>query len=151
MSKTCILCHIVFGTKNRKPTIPPLTKGDLFRYITGIVKEKKCSLITINGMPEHIHMLIELHPSVPLAEIVRAVKQSSSTWIKQDRLTWNKFPYFDSWGRGYYAASVSPKLKDECKNYIKNQELHHGGESFVNELRYLIEKTGLEWYESEWE
>ena len=148
MSKTCILCHLVFGTYKRKTTIPTLSKPILYPYISGIIKNKRCSLKAIGGMPDHIHILIDLNPSVPLAELVRAVKQSSSAWMKEDRLS---FPMFTGWGKGYYASSVSPKLKDACIDYITNQELHHGGEGFLNELRYLIEKTGLQWYEDDWD
>ena len=99
-------------------------------------------------MPDHIHLLIDLNPTVPLAELVRAVKQSSSGWMKEDRLS---FPLFDGWGKGYFASSVSPSLEEVCKEYINSQELHHGGEGFVNELHYLIEKTGLQWYDEDWE
>lgn len=147
MSKTCILCHIVFGTKKRKSTVPTLSKPLLYPYISGIIKGKHCILLSINGMPDHIHLLIDLNPTVCLSELVRAVKQSSSNWIKERR---HSFPLFEGWGKGYYAASVSPKLKEACKTYIHNQELHHGGEGFVNELKYLIENTGLQWYEDEW-
>ena len=148
MSKTCILCHIVFGTRKRKFTIPTLSKPNLYQYITGIIKAKNCSRIAINGMPDHIHVLVDLNPTVPLAEMVRSIKQSSSNWIKENgRL----FPLFDGWGKGYYAASVSPKLKESCISYISGQELHHGGDGFVRELRFLIEKTGMEWYDEEWE
>ena len=148
MSKTCILCHIVFGTKKRKLTIPSLSKPELYRYIAGIVKEKKCRLLAINGMPDHVHMFIDLNPAVSLSEMVRSVKQSTSLWVKEHRAS---FPLFESWGKGYYASSVSPKLKESCMVYITDQERHHGGESFVNELKYLIEKTGMEWYDNEWD
>lgn len=148
MSKTCILCHIVFGTKKRKPAIPSLSKPDLYRYIAGIIKGKNCNMITINGMPDHLHLLVDLHPSVPVAELVRAVKQSSTNMMKDNP---SLFPWFEGWGRGYFASSVSPKLKEACKKYISEQEIHHGGEGFVIELRYLIEKNGLEWFPDEWE
>ena len=147
MSKTCILCHVVFGTKNRIATIPSLSKPKLYPYIAGIIKNKVCKLIAIGGMPDHVHFLIDLSPIISMAELVRTVKQASSIWMKEDR---NSFPLFDGWCKGYYAASVSPTLKEGCIAYINGQELHHGGESFVRELRYLIEKTGLEWYEDDW-
>lgn len=148
MSKTCILCHIVFGTKSRKPTLPSLSKPELYSYITGIIKNKGCQLLAIDGMPDHIHLLIDLSPNECLKDVVRSIKQSSSIWIKEHC---QKFPLFDGWGKGYYASSVSPKLKESCKDYIKNQQLHHGGEGFERELKYLIEKSGLEWYDNEWE
>ena len=148
MSKTCILCHIVFCTKKRKNTIPSLSKPLLYPYLAGIIKNKKSQLLAIGGMPDHIHFLIDLNPDLALSELVRALKQSSSMWMKQDRLS---FPLFESWGKGYYAASVSPKLKDACKVYISNQELHHGGEGFLTELRRLIDNIGLQWYDQDWE
>ena len=147
MSKTCILCHIVFSTKMRKSKIPTLSKQKLYAYIAGILKKKKCFIHALNGMPDHIHILLDLNPTEPLSEIVRTIKQSSSSWINENR---ESFPWFNGWGKGYFAASVSPNAKNACKEYISNQELHHGGKGFLNELQYLIERIGLKWFEDEW-
>ncbi len=63
-----IYYQIVFGTKNREPTISETHCEELYKYIWGIIKNKKCHLYRINGIEDHIHIFSDLHPSVGLAE-----------------------------------------------------------------------------------
>jgi len=86
-----ILYHIVFRTKSSKRTINQDNARNLYAYINGIIKNKKCVTFRINGMEDHIHILSDLHPSVALADFIREIKVSSSKWIKASGL----FPYFD--------------------------------------------------------
>ena len=53
-----ILYQIVFGTKNRKPTIAEEQCEKLYKYIWGIVKESNCKLYRINGIPDHIYIIL---------------------------------------------------------------------------------------------
>ena len=146
MSKTRILIHFVFVTKNRYQTLPLLKRQPLYAYINGIISHLGCMLLEINGMSDHIHMLVNLNPTVSPTEIMKKVKQSSSYWLKRDGGNLK----FDGWAHGYFAASVSPQHVDRCQGYIKNQELHHGGKGLVTELEYLLENSGLEWYDEDW-
>ena len=146
MSKTQLLCHVVFCTKDRAKTIPLTKREELYKYIYGILNSLGCYLVRINGMEDHIHILFELKPTLSLSETMKTVKQSSSFWLKDNQI----FSDFEGWGRGYFAVSVSPTAKESCRRYIMNQELHHRGEGFVGELESMIKKIGLEWFEDEW-
>ena len=146
MSKTIILCHVVFGTKFRDPTILPSRTHELYKYIYGLITIRKCKVIRINGIEDHVHILLDLHPSVALAELVRAVKQSSSNWIKEEGI----FPKFEGWAVGYYAASVSYGDKESCRQYIISQEEHHKHIGFREEMESAIKSVGLVWYEDDW-
>jgi REP element-mobilizing transposase RayT len=73
-----ILYHIVFRTKAGSKTLPLKYNKELFKYIWGIIKNKKCHLYRINGMEDHIHILSDLHPSIALADFVRDIKTASS-------------------------------------------------------------------------
>ena len=145
MSKTHIYCHIVFGTKNRERILFSDKKKDIYKYIWGIIKKKKSTLIRINGGEDHIHILLDLHPSVALAEMVRDIKTSSSHWIQETR----KLIYFDGWGREYYASSVSPSDVEACKQYIISQEKHHKVQKYETEIKNLAQKWGMNWYEDD--
>lgn len=146
MSKTQILCHFVFGTKNRKATLDKEKRKDLYKYIYGVLNNLNCSLIRINGTEDHIHILAEISPTISISEIMKKVKQSSSHWIKE---TW-LFPSFEGWSKGYFAVSISPKDKEICRQYIINQEEHHKNKGYIDEMKFLIEDLGLLWYEDEW-
>ena len=145
MSKTHIYCHIVFGTKKRERTIFVDQKKELYKYIWGVVRNNKCSLLRINGGEDHIHLLIDLHPSIALANLVRDIKTSSSFWIRETRT----LSHFNGWGREYYASSVSPQETDHCVEYIKSQEQHHNICNFDDELKDMSNKWGMTWHEDD--
>ncbi|MDE7461123.1 MAG: IS200/IS605 family transposase [Paramuribaculum sp.] len=146
MSKTKCLIHIVFATKRREMAIPEATKRDLYHYILGIIRNKQCYLHRLGGIGNHIHMLIDLNPTVALADFVKTVKRQSSIWMKGDE----RFPGFDSWGEGYYAVSVGVEGLEACKRYIANQEVHHGVVEFMNEMEDMATQNGLRWYGDDW-
>ena len=82
-----ILYHIVFRTKSSEMTINQNHSADLYKYIWGIIKNKKCVLFRINGMEDHIHILSDLHPSIALADYIRDIKVSSAKWMKESART----------------------------------------------------------------
>ncbi|MBN2521729.1 MAG: IS200/IS605 family transposase [Bacteroidales bacterium] len=135
-----ILYHIVFGTKGSKPTLSPKHIHELFAYISGIIKNKKCHLYRINGMQNHLHILCDLHPNIALADYMRDIKTSTSFWLKQHK----GFMNFKGWADGYAALTYSFKEKDKIINYIKNQQSHHKKESFHDELRKILEEAGVQ-------
>lgn len=138
-----IYYQIVFSTKHRKPVLNIEHEDELYKYIWGIVKNKNCKLYRINGMPDHIHLFTDLHPSVSLSSFVKDIKVSSNLWIKQSGL----FPDFEEWQSGYGAFTYSEREKDVIINYIKNQKEHHKTESFEDEYKNLLKFHGVEFDE----
>lgn len=143
MSKVVSLLHIVINTKFRHPTIEESNKRILYSFIYGILKRHRCFLYRMNGISNHIHMLIDLHQSIALSDIMLEIKRESSRWMKQSGL----FPLFDGWGREYAAFSCSYREKDGIIEYIKSQEVHHRVTPFEDELHKLYDETGQEWNE----
>ena len=134
-----ILYHIVFRTKGSEKTILQNHRDELYKYIWGIIKSKKCHLFRINGMEDHIHIFSDLHPSVALADYVREIKSSSSKWMKSSGL----FPEFKGWGIKYCALTYSFRDRDMIINYIKNQQEHHKKESFQDEIIRFFKEQGI--------
>ena len=56
---------------------------ELFAYMGGLVKELNGMPIIINGMADHVHLLILLPPNVSVSDAMRFVKANSSRWVKQ--------------------------------------------------------------------
>ena len=139
-----IYYQIVFGTKYRKPTITPQYDNDLYRYIWGIIKNKKCKLYRINGIQDHIHIMSDLHSSICLADYVQDIKVASSIWMKET----GKFPAFEGWQDGYGAFTYSIRERDMIINYIKKQKAHHKKENFYNEYKRLLTENGIEFDET---
>ncbi|MDE6243947.1 MAG: IS200/IS605 family transposase [Muribaculaceae bacterium] len=130
----------------RQATITSEYKRELYAYILGIVRNLNCTLIRINGLEDHVHMLVDLHPSISLADFVREVKSSSSKWLKEN----NKFPQFIGWRQGYYAYSLHETNIESCKQYIINQEIHHQSRSTLDEAKWLALLNNLRWDERDW-
>jgi putative transposase len=131
---TQIIYHIVFATKDRRRVLDKSRREDLFRYIWGILKNHDCHLFRVNGVEDHLHILTSVHQSVCLADLVKAVKTGSSTWIREERV----FSHFDHWQEGYGAFTHSFLDKDRLIEYIKNQEEHHRQVDFLDEYRKLL-------------
>src|SRR6266498_2232739 len=140
---TQILYHIVFTPKNREPCIAKARRDDLYGYIWGINKNLNCHLYRIGGVEDHVHILTSVHPTVALADLVKDIKTSTSSWIKNE----NVFPNFTHWQDGYGAFTVSHSDKDPVIEYIKGQEEHHKKVSFKDELREFLIKHGVKFDE----
>ena len=93
-------------------------------------------------MEEHTHILIDLHPTVALADLVKVVKQSSSKWISET----NYLPLFEGWASEYFACSVSPSHLEGVRRYIENQESHHDGKQYFSEMEDFVGKMGMVMY-----
>ncbi|MFH1852470.1 MAG: IS200/IS605 family transposase [Candidatus Neomarinimicrobiota bacterium] len=137
---TQIYYHIIFSTKNRVPCLKEAGRDELFKYIWGIVKNKDCHLYRINGVEDHVHILISLKPAVALADLVKDIKVATSIWIKER----NIFPRFEGWQGGYAAFTYADKDKNTVINYIKNQVEHHRKRSFREEVEALLKEHGVD-------
>jgi REP element-mobilizing transposase RayT len=127
---------VTFAVKARELLISKLWKEDLYKYITGIVKNKNQTLMIINGMPDHIHLLIGFKPNCNLSDLVRDIKVNSTKWINENKFVQGKF----EWQTGFGAFSVSQSGINAVANYIANQEEHHQEVSFRKEfIKLLIE------------
>lgn len=85
ISHTCanILLHLIFSTYERRPTIKPDFRDDLFAYLGGIIREMNGTALIVNGMPDHVHMLVRIRAMQSAAEIARVVKANSSRWVRE--------------------------------------------------------------------
>ena len=140
---TQILYQIVFSTKYRESTLTENNRDKLFKYIWGLLKNKKCHLYRINGVEDHLHIVTHLHPTVALSTLVKDIKVSSSLYIKDQNL----FEKFTSWQEGYGAFTYSIKEKDRLIEYVKNQEAHHRTKTFKEEYIELLNEHKIEFDE----
>jgi len=138
-----IYIQTVFAVSGRLSLISQDFREELYKYITGIVRKKDQKLISINGMSDHIHILIGLRPAMALAELVRDVKSDSSEWVNRKKLARGKF----GWQEGYGAFSYGHSQLDTIVRYIQNQEKHHRRRSFKNEYLTLLRKFEIEFKE----
>jgi putative transposase len=134
-----IYIQTVFAVSSRQSLIKPGFQEDLYKYITGIVRNQGQKLISINGMPDHIHILIGLKPAIALADLVRDIKADSTAHINKQRWLHGRF----SWQEGYGAFSYGHSQLDTIIRYIQNQKKHHESQSFKNEYLTFLRKFDI--------
>jgi putative transposase len=106
----------------------------LYPYLGGIIKSHKGRLLEIEGMPDHIHLLIELGVLDKFSHFIRDLKASSSLWIHKNFGNLKEF----AWQEGYASLSVSYSALETVRDYIRNQERHHTSLSFDDEYVNLL-------------
>ena len=131
---TQLYVQFIFAVQNRFSLISSKWEEELKMYITGIVQHNKHKMIAINGMPDHLHVFVGLHPTQSISDLMQMVKGDSSTWINNNRLTKGRFSWQDSYG----AFSYSRSQIDKVYHYIMNQKEHHKKTTFIEELREFV-------------
>ncbi len=137
---TQIYLHVVFAVEGRQNLIKPEHNDELQKYITGIVSAQKHKLITINNMPDHLHLLVGVRPDAALSDLVRDIKANTSRFISEKRWVPGRF----SWQEGFGAFSYSRSQLGTVIRYIENQQKHHARKSFREEYTELLERFGVE-------
>lgn len=140
MAHVNLTYHVVWRTKNSAQTVNIEHERELYAYIFGMCNAKQSHLYRINSMPDHIHMCIEVHPTIALSEFVRVIKQETSKWMKEHR-EW--FPLFEGWGNGYAAFTYGAKERPAVIEYIKNQKAHHKVKTFREEYEEWLQEMGM--------
>lgn len=145
MANTFTQLHIqlIFAIQNRTSLIDKFWKDRLYAYMTGIIQNNGHKLLIINGMPDHVHILIGFRTTQALSELVQVVKRDSSKWINENKLVRGKF----SWQEGFGAFSYSHSHLQNVIEYIKNQEEHHRELTFLEEYKTFLEKFEIEFDE----
>lgn len=138
-----IYLQVVFAVKGRDSLISASWEEELYKYISGIVRNKEQKMLAINGMPDHIHFFIGMRPSCCLSDLVREIKKSSNDFIKEKQLS--KFRF--QWQEGYGAFSYSHSHLDNVISYIQNQKQHHKKQTFRQEYLDFLQKFQVEFKE----
>jgi putative transposase len=121
-SRYQIVYHIVWGTLYRRKYIKEYTKQELRKYLYGATKKyPMLHIFTFNTDEDHIHLQIEIPPSLSIAAVVRRLKSESSAHLRK-RFKYIRDMYLDGsiWSVGYFVSTVG--LNEETiKKYIANQ------------------------------
>ena len=138
---TQIYIQIVFAVKGRRNLIPQKNKEELHKYITGVITKRGQKLLAINCMPDHVHIFIGLKPNQCISDLVRDVKTSSSSFIKEKQWIRSWF----EWQKGFGAFSYAHSQIDNVIKYILSQEEHHHKKSFKEEYLAFLSKFNVEY------
>ena len=140
---TQIHIHAVFTVQNRISLIKKEWKDRLYQYIISIIQNNGHKVLSIGGMPDHIHILFGFRPTQSLSALMQNVKRDSSEWINKENFVMGRF----SWQEGYGAFSYSKSQIPQVIKYIENQEQHHEKKTFIEEYKKILNDFGLEYDE----
>ena len=138
---TQLYVHLVFSPKYRDRLLLKDIRSEIFRYISGILTNRKHKSIIVNGMPDHVHILFGANPNDKISDLVGSIKRDSSNFINGKKFCHRKF----HWQDGYGAFSYGRSQLNTIYNYIANQETHHKKRTFREEYTALLKKFEIEY------
>lgn len=131
-----IYLQFVFAVQNRQGLIPKDHKEELHKYITALVQNRKAKMLTINCMPDHVHMFVGFKPTVSISDFIKEIKVESNEFINSKNWIKGRF----KWQEGYGVFSYSHSHIDAVVKYVMNQEDHHQKRTFKQEYIDLLDK-----------
>ena len=140
---TQIHMQVIFAVEYRIALIKKEWETDLYKYITSIIQKHHHKVLTIGGIHDHIHVFFGMRPTQALSDLVKEVKQSSSLWINDNKLTIGRF----SWQEGYGGFSYAKSQIDSVIKYIDNQEQHHYNTPFLEEYKTFLNRFKVDYDE----
>lgn len=113
--------HIVWATKNRAPLLTP----DVEPVIHGFLRSKaiglEATLFALNGVADHVHMVVAIPPKIAVARFIGQVKAVASTKFNKSGL--NSMPLY--WQGEYGVFSFDGKRLPHYIAYVERQKEHH--------------------------
>lgn len=134
-----LLYHLVWSTKNRKPFIKKELKPRLHGYIRTVVNAEGANLLFINGIEDHVHLLIAIPATMLIPDLVEKIKPISTKWFRKSFPEARDF----SWQEGYGVFTVAKSILPSVIKYIENQEEHHKTMSYKEEFLLFLNEQGI--------
>ena len=134
--------HIIFGTKHQRPLIASEWRSRLHAYLGGAARTLEIVPEAAGGVADHVHLLLGLRATHCLADVLRDLKRTSSSWV-HETIGDREF----EWQDGYGAFTVSASLVETVKNYIARQEEHHRKKTFQEKYLEFLKLSGVEFDE----
>ncbi|MGE4541792.1 MAG: IS200/IS605 family transposase [Bacteroidales bacterium] len=148
-SYTQLYVQYVFAVKGRANLIKETFRDEIEKVISGIVTNHNSKTYAIYCNPDHVHILVSIHPTISVSKLVEQIKSGSSKWLNEKRYLPGKF----HWQEGYGAFTYSKSQIDQVVKYILNQPEHHKKRTFREEYLDFLEKFEIEYnpkYLFEW-
>jgi putative transposase len=135
-NKLALFIHLVWATWDRQPIVSAEIERQVYRNIESEARGLGCTVVAINGMPDHVHLVVSLPTTVTIANLVKQVKGVSSHFVNETLKPGSDF----KWQGRYGAFTVSRWHVEKIVNYVKGQKKHH----HLNDLQNEWEETSEE-------
>jgi len=114
--------HIVWLPKYRKKVLEGKVKARVEELLRECADMNRWEIQELNVQIDHVHMMIQLPPSVSVSKAVQLFKGISSRLIRSEipevkKLLWGR----DFWADGFFSEAVGSVSEERIREYIKNQ------------------------------
>ena len=120
-----IYLHLVWATRGREPLLVGEAERRIHRCLQSEAEKLRCVVLAVNGMPDHIHLALQLPTSLCVAQIVKQLKGASSRLATKELVDHEAILPFFAWQEGYGVFSPSRPHLTQVVTYIQNQKRHH--------------------------
>ena len=138
-TRTFLFIHVIWTTLNRAPILKKPVRMVLFSFLQKNSEEKGIRIIAIQGVEDHIHVLLQLNPAQNLSQVVRSLKNDAAVWLKDTNLLDSEL----EWQPEFAAYTVSPSGVKQVMEFIANQEVYHKTKTLESELA-VFDKNYIE-------
>jgi len=139
-NKLALYLHLNWATWDRLPLVTPDIERRLYRNIESEAMKMGCTVLALNGVPDHVHLLVKYPATITIADLVKQVKGVSSHFVNEEL----KPKDFFKWQGNYGAFTVSRWDLDKIIGYIKKQKEHHSAGDLVVEWEESFEEVDEE-------
>ena len=139
-NKLEVFIHFVWATWDRAPLIQPAVERRLYRNIFSEAEKQGCKVLALNGIADHVHLLVKMPSTVTMATVMKQVKGVSSNFANDELFPNRRF----KWQGGYGAFSVSRWDVDKIMGYIRKQKSHHADKTMWPEFEETFEEVPVE-------
>ena len=117
--------HIIWGTKNREPTITSKIEPLLFDFIRSKAIGLGGYVYALNGTADHVHLVAHIPRTITVSQYVGKIKGSSSTRLNKSVVGEDQF-YLQS---GYSIFTITEFMVPKLTKYVDKQKYHHAAGS----------------------
>jgi len=129
-TRTFLFVHVFWTTLNRAPILKKPVRMVLFAFLQKHSEEKGIRIISIQGVEDHLHVLLQLNPAQNLSQVVKSLKNDAAVWLKDTNLLDSEL----EWQPDFAAYTVSPSGLKQVIEFLANQENYHKTKTLETEL-----------------
>ena len=112
--------HIIWCPKYRRRVLGGPVEARLKEIIFGVVAEVGAEVIEVEVMPDHVHLLVEVPPVVPLSKLVQKLKGRSSRQLRTEFPPLRRLPAL--WSPSWFVSTVGGAPLEVVRRYVENQK-----------------------------
>ena len=106
-------------------------------YVATVCRDMDAEALRVGGTADYLHIVATLPRTISQAQMIEAVKTTSSKWIKRLGPKYRRF----YWQRGYAAFSVGFNQLHAVLDYVSHPEEHHRSRTFQEEYRNFLQSA----------